>query len=105
MSDRLTPTQIEKLKAALRYIFGILVEPMALELAAHGTVIMAMKQIYSDLDASLAAARESPVVRESVRKRFHEPLEKFLQQVSEAALEEETLQQWLQNLRPTDWRN
>jgi hypothetical protein len=78
-----------------------MIEPMALDLAAHKMVINALRTQFSDLDASLAAARDNSAVRDSVRTRYHEPLERFLQSISGEFLQEE-VEKWLQAQKATD---
>ena len=70
---------------------------MGTELEVYRTTFAALKEILKPdhpdfpalADDSLAAARISPVLRERMRRQFDEPLEKFLQQVSQAETEEE----------------
>jgi ribosomal 50S subunit-associated protein YjgA (DUF615 family) len=102
MTDRMTPEQVRQLGEFIRHLFETIIEPMDLELTAHRTVIAALKTKYDDLDESLALARQNPVVRESVRKRIHEPLEKLLQRLSDSCLEEAALQKIIEKWRPED---
>ena len=86
----------EKLKDLLRFNIAEL-KKMHAELRAHEMTITALKLTlehaypgFSALaDAALTASRQSPSLHEMMQKQYDEPLEKFLQQVSEAQTEEE----------------
>ena len=70
---------------------------MRAELFAHQMALETLKRTLEPSDPGFAAladvaldsARTSPALRKTLQKRYDEPLEKFLQQVDQAATEEE----------------
>jgi hypothetical protein len=85
-----------KLKSLLQFTFDhfrkLLSELRAYEIA-FAALKATLEQEHPGFSAlasgSLVAARQSPALREMIRKQCDEPLEKFLQQVSQAETEEE----------------
>jgi hypothetical protein len=101
----------EKAKNMLKIVFGELRKQGA-ELLTYQATFMVLKAALKDThpdfaplaDAALTRARVSPAVLENVRRLFDEPLEKFLQQVSQAETEEE-VEKLLLDMPTNNWVN
>ena len=85
-----------KAKNLIKVVFDQF-KKMGTELEAYRLTVAALKEAlkrdYPDFpalaDGSLAVARVSSSLHEKMQKQFDEPLEKFLEQVSQAETEEE----------------
>jgi hypothetical protein len=84
-----------KLKNLLKFNIAEF-KKMHTELRAYEMTLASLKAAlgrdYPDFpalaDGALTTARQSPVLHETMRKQYDEPLERFLQQVSEAETDE-----------------
>jgi len=99
--------EAERIKNLIRIIGENIIEPMALSLEAHKLVFEMYRPVNADLNAYLTAAREDPALRESVRRQYHEPLERLLQSIPAVLSETEggPSVQWLQSKKPEDPTN
>jgi hypothetical protein len=93
MAEPLTPSQMEKLKNFIRYLFQEAIEPFHREMVARSIVLETIRKhhpaLSSSLDSLLIAAREAPEVQELMHNEYHVTLENRLQSMQPSSLDTE----------------
>ena len=103
----MTSAETAKLKQVFTILFKKAIEPLAHGVTAHAVVIRKFQETYPTLGLSAAVdlARANPACLGVCAESYQEVLEKLLQRVSESFLETEAFEEWLQTLKPEDWKN
>jgi hypothetical protein len=83
--QKMTPEQVNAVKDLIRYILQEWMKPIESELAAYITAFYMFTHAYPGrraelISAALDDARKSPVLQERMREKYHEALERQLQQ-------------------------
>lgn len=102
--EKLTASQAQIVANIIKQFLQTKIEPIDLELAAHATLLDAVKQtdpeLASKLDGLLNGIRTRPDLRELMRQKYHVALEKSLQQFVEAVQGMERMEQILRDWKP-----
>lgn len=103
--QKMTPEQVNAVKDLVRYILQEWMKPIESELAAHIAAFYMFTNAYPGrsaelISAALNDARKNPVLRETMREKYHEALERQLQQIAAVIDDPKTTEQWLRYWDP-----
>jgi hypothetical protein len=103
--NKMTPEQVNAVKDLVRYILQEWMKPIESELAAYGAAFYMFTHPYpgrrADLiSPALDAARKDPALQEKMREKYHEALERQLQQIAAVIDDPKTTEQWFRHWDP-----
>ena len=95
----MTPEQLNAVKDLVRYILQEWMKPTESELAAYIAAFQMFTRAYPGrraelINAALNDARKNPVLQERMREKYHEALERQLQQIAAVIDDPKTTEQW-----------